>query len=316
MEVMHEYKSYIDDWDNNASVRSKPRKLIIEEDLEGKLLYPTARQPILAHPIILKQSEEVRNYILIQSMYKYLNDIANIEKDVINNCCYKICKNRFNIKFPASVRQDALSIIIDESYHAYVALDFMMQVEDLTKIAAISLPEITSLSLTLGMLLEELPEQQRYNFELISICIAEHALTTDLIAVARSKEISRQFYFLMHDHVMDEARHASFFSNLLKNFWGALDNESHTILGSKLPKLIIGYFDPKIQKVFDRKILEETNELSEEEIEKIINDTHFEENSGVGDNNIIKNQMINLLKSAGVLDHQYTREQFELNSLI
>jgi hypothetical protein len=118
------YRSKVDRWDKVASVRSRPRRFIGENNTAG-YYYPIARQPLCIHPLVQGRGEEDIKFILIQTAYKFMRDIAFVETEIINNTAQKIYSNRFSFKFPLELRLDILSVIIDEAYHAYVALDFI-----------------------------------------------------------------------------------------------------------------------------------------------------------------------------------------------
>ncbi|MFC3907833.1 diiron oxygenase [Legionella dresdenensis] len=304
------YQSNQPQWERTASVRSKPRRLLTDEENPG-FYFPPEQQMLCVHPLVEKMGTEVKETILIHSLYKYLNDIANIEKDIINQTAYKITQNDYFIDLPRDIRHDALSVIIDESYHAYVALDFLQQVEVKTSILALDLPKDTALSYAIKSIKAELPKQYIENFELIATCIAEHALTNDLIAVSKSQNISRTFFYIMKDHAQDEGRHARYFEYLLAIFWEALPIEQKEIIGSFLPKLIHQYFNPAIQKTYDEQILKSLN-ISPEKIQIILSDTHDGWSDHlINQENIIAKQMINLLKRTKVIETQSVKQAFE-----
>ena len=309
------YKSYIEQWDEGSLVRARPRRLLCDEKMGDKKLYPEERQTLCLHPHIIALGDKAKRYILVQSLYKYLNDIANIEKDLVNKVCYKINKNDYFLKFTKPFQQDALSIIIDESYHAYVALDFMNQVEEATNISSIDLPSNTELSDVIEVIKSTLPNYMYDNFELIAICIAEHALTNDLIAISKAKDVSRTFYLIMHDHVLDEGRHANYFSNLLKIFWYALPEKEKLAIGKILPLLITRYIASDIQKDFDLKIMNNLSGLSKVSINQVMQDTYQEDPLKITGNVVFK-QMMALLKNTGVLNHKNTYDCFRSKELV
>jgi hypothetical protein len=294
------YQSKIEQWEKYSSIRSRPRRIFADEESPG-YVFPPARQPILVHPKLASIDETQRRYILVQSLFKYMNDIANIEKDIINSVSLKINKNMYFLKFSPSVQLDALSVIIDESYHAYVALDFMQQVELSLGIPSLPLSNETALSTTIKKIASEIPQEMVDNFKLIAVCIAEHALTNDLIAVAKSKDVCKTFYYVMHDHVLDENRHAKLFEYVLKKFWEVLPENQKKIIGLKLPSLINGYLSPTSQKDFDSSILKSLG-FNAEDIKEIVEDTHCGwDPKSINQQNIIAKQMIELLRRTDVL---------------
>lgn len=295
-----DYTSTINQWEKFSSIRSRPRRIVNKEEMEG-YIYPPIKQPILIHPMLQSITEKEKKFILTQSFYKYFNDIANIEKDIINLASYKINTNKYDINFSFPERLDALSVIIDESYHAYVALDFMQQVIDFTGIVPLPLPQETELSIAIRSLSEDLTKDQKESFELMSVCVAEHALTNDLIATGKGKDVCKLFYYVMHDHVLDEHRHSKFSEHILKKYWQRVRVENKNIFRPKLLKLINLYLAPFIQMQFDKSILL-TIGFSNIEADKVVNDTHcsWSEDS-INEQNIVAKQMLDLLQRTEIL---------------
>lgn len=310
LQINSHYESKIKQWDKYSAIRSRPRRFIGDEE-NIQYVFPPARQPIIVHHKLKNISKEQKQFILAQSLYKYLNDIANIEKDIINLAALKINKNQYFVKFPFAFQLDALSIIIDESYHAYVALDFLKQTEEFLNIPSLPLPKETELSNTIYEISQSFANEIFENFYLIAVAIAEHALTHDLIAIAKSKEVCKTFYYVMHDHVLDENRHAKFFEAILELFWKALPSEQKEIIGRQLPKLINNYQAPYLQAQFDRSILEAI-QIDKNDIEEIIADTHcgWVENK-LNNQNIIAKQMVALLERTNVFTHPIVSQEFQ-----
>ncbi|BDU76002.1 diiron oxygenase [Mesoterricola sediminis] len=303
------YVSMIPRWEKQASVRSRPRRVLSEESSPG-WIFPPARQPILSHPGLTDISDEAKNFILAQSLFKYMNDIARIETEIINNIALRIFRKTYAVDFGEAMALDALSVVIDESYHAYVAMDFMRQVKELTGIEALPLPSETALSAAIKEIGSSLPNGEVANFELIAVTLAEHALTNDLIAVAKARDVCRTFYNIMHDHVMDEGRHSLLFESILKLFWGRLEEDQKCLIGALLPKLINRYLAPWLQMEFDRSVLESLGHEGMA-IDRILQDTHCNWTEGrIDKTNIIARQMIDLLRRTEVMLHPVVRKAF------
>lgn len=303
IEKFNQYVSSQPQWEKYSAIRTRPRRLITDEENPGHY-FPPSRQPILAHPKMMNIEDRVKRFILAQSLCKYMNDIANIETDIINKAAYGITKDHYKVKFNSAMKRDALSIIIDESYHAYVALDFMQQIADFEKIVTLDLPTQSNLSQAIKTISAELPENLVKSFEIISVCIAEHALTNDLIAVAKSKDVCKTFYYVMHDHMLDETRHAKFFEKILAIYWNELEESEQHQLSLYLPRLISLYMCPALQSDFDKSILLSVG-INEHDAEEIVNTTHFGWSAmKIDQNNIIAKQMIDLLKRVGLFEHE------------
>src|SRR5688500_954704 len=92
IERINSYSSHQNQWERISSIRSKPRRLL-DDEVDPVNYFPLSRQPLCAHPEITKLGQSVIDVILTQSCYKYMNDIANIEKDIINKVAYNINKD-------------------------------------------------------------------------------------------------------------------------------------------------------------------------------------------------------------------------------
>ena len=208
------YTGFAERWDRSATIRSRPR-LIIEDDANA--YYPPDRQPLTQHPVIASLPDETHEFVLLQSLYKYLNDIIIFETELVNRTAQAIARDTFAFSFPPALRLDALSVVIDEDYHAYVAMDYMQQVEAMTGIAPIALPEGIELSHAISASMEKLPADYRHGMELLGIAIAENTVTAEVAAFAARKDLKRSVKLLMSDHLSDEGRHSRFWIQTVRS---------------------------------------------------------------------------------------------------
>ena len=308
-ECINKYTTMQPQWEKKSSIRTRPRRLLSDEMNPG-FYFPPVHQPLALHPFLNDLAPELKERILVLSLYKYLNDIANIEKDVINHVAYRITKDQYFLKFSRAMKHDALSIIVDESYHAYMAQDFMQQVVERTGICRIELPEETALSCAIQQIKNKLPQGSVDHFEFIAVCIAEHALTNDLISVARSEDICKTFYCMMRDHAVDEGRHARYFETMLGIYWSALPASEKDIVGPYLAVLINKYFDPSLQYEYNTRILE-TLGVEADKIRVILADTHAGwSEDALNGQNVVTKQMVALLKRTKVFATPSVKSSF------
>ncbi|WP_149289680.1 hypothetical protein [Francisella orientalis] len=68
-------------WERRATVRSRSR--IVYDKAATGYYYPISRAPLAIHPYISLKGEKAREFLLIQSLYKYSNDIASIEQELL-----------------------------------------------------------------------------------------------------------------------------------------------------------------------------------------------------------------------------------------
>lgn len=309
------YKTKIDKWDKVASVRSRPRRFIEDNNIEG-YYYPIERQPLCIHPLVQARGEEVVKYILIQTAYKFMKDIAFVETEVINNTAQKIYSNRFSFRFPIELRMDILSVIVDEAYHAYVALDFMRQLEDKTGIKPLEKRNVTELSIAIEKFLPSLPADLHEIFELIAICIGENTLTKELFSMAAEPSINKIFHQVMADHMVDEGRHSSIFSLILKELWSTVDERTKNLIGEILPDFLVEYLKSDLTIAYNKKILESL-EFSVADIEVILSETHIDTPiKNLRSVNPVMKNIIFIIERSGILDHEQTRNYFKKSMLI
>lgn len=310
-----EYKTTQKAWERFASIRTKPTR-IIQLDSEKPYFYPLRRQPLCLHPIVKKLGEDAIRFILIQSAYKFMGDIAFIETEVVNNIANKIASNKLPIKFPDSVKQDALTIVIDETYHAYVAQDFMKQVKALTGYGLIQDWTETNLSSAIELCKAKLPAHLKDYFELIAVCIGENSITQELVKISEDESTNKAFYQVNADHAIDEGRHSRIFKTILKHTWQQLEKADRIALAKVFPEFLRLYLRQDTQIAYDKAVLQKLN-LEVEDIEKILSDTHIaytKENFGQV-NPIVRN-IITLLEKTNVLADEDVKDIFISEHLI
>ena len=98
-----------------------------------------------------------------------------------------------------------MTVVVDEDYHALVAMDFMQQTIALTDIEPIPLPAQIELSRAIPAALERAPEHLRSAVELICVAIAENTVTNDVAAFAKDDSVKQSVRGLMADHLLDSA---------------------------------------------------------------------------------------------------------------
>lgn len=138
-----DYMSFIDAWEGRATIRTRPRRMVENDD---KLIYPLSRQPLVLNDTFTRECAHLRDYALVQSLYKFINDVVIFETEIVDRTARSIAKDHFTIRFPFACRYDAMTVVVDEDYHALVAMDFMQQTIALTGIEPIPLPDEIELS--------------------------------------------------------------------------------------------------------------------------------------------------------------------------
>lgn len=243
-----DYLSFVDAWEGRATIRTRPRRMVENDE---KLIYPLSRQPLVLSETFTRECAHLRDFALVQSLYKFINDVVIFETEIVDKTARSIAKDNFAIRFPFACRYDAMTVVVDEDYHALVAMDFMQQTIALTGIQPIQLPQEIELSRAIPAALALAPDHLRSAVELICVAIAENTVTNDVAAFARDDTVKQSIKGLMADHLLDEGRHSGFWARLVKIYWHTAAASDQRLIAQILPVFIAQYLTNDIQKSFD-----------------------------------------------------------------
>ncbi len=248
-----DYQSFADAWEDRATIRTRPRRVLENDD---KLIYPLSRQPLVLSETFLRECPEQRDFALVQTLYKFINDVVIFETEIVDKTARSIAKNRFAFEFPFACRYDAMTVVVDEDYHALVAMDFMQQTIALTGITPIELPDEIELSRAIPAAVALAPEHLRSAVELICVAIAENTVTGDVAAFAKDDTVKQSIKGLMADHLLDEGRHSGFWARLVRIYWHTASTDDRQCIAQILPVFIGHYLTNDIQKSFDFRLID------------------------------------------------------------
>ncbi|WP_454845014.1 diiron oxygenase [Pseudomonas farris] len=248
-----DYQSFADAWESRATIRTRPRRVLENDD---KLIYPLSRQPLVLSETFLRECPEQRDFALVQTLYKFINDVVIFETEIVDKTARSIAKNRFSVAFPFACRYDAMTVVVDEDYHALVAMDFMQQTVAMTGIAPIGLPDEIELSRAIPAAVNLAPEHLRSAVELICVAIAENTVTGDVAAFAKDDTVKQSIKGLMADHLLDEGRHSGFWARLVRIYWHTASEDDRQYIAHILPVFIGHYLTNDIQKSFDFRLID------------------------------------------------------------
>ena len=248
-----DYQSFADAWESRATIRTRPRRVLENDD---KLIYPLSRQPLVLSETFLRECPEQRDFALVQTLYKFINDVVIFETEIVDKTARSIAKNRFSVAFPFACRYDAMTVVVDEDYHALVAMDFMQQTVAMTGIAPIGLPDEIELSRAIPAAVALAPEHLRSAVELICVAIAENTVTGDVAAFAKDDTVKQSIKGLMADHLLDEGRHSGFWARLVRIYWHTASEDDRQCIAQILPVFIGHYLTNDIQKSFDFRLID------------------------------------------------------------
>ncbi|WP_130904535.1 diiron oxygenase [Pseudomonas sp. Sample_22] len=248
-----DYLSFADAWESRATIRTRPRRLLENDD---RLIYPLSRQPLVLSQTFVRECPEQRDFALVQTLYKFINDVVIFETEIVDKTARSIAKNRFAVAFPFACRYDAMTVVVDEDYHALVAMDFMQQAIAMTGISPIGLPEEIELSRAIPAAIAMAPEHLHSAVELICVAIAENTVTGDVAAFAKDDTVKQSIKGLMADHLLDEGRHSGFWSRMVRIYWHTASAADRECIARILPVFISHYLTNDIQKAFDFQLID------------------------------------------------------------
>ncbi|MBT9265415.1 diiron oxygenase [Pseudomonas sp. MG-9] len=248
-----DYQSFADAWENRATIRTRPRRVLEDDE---RLIYPLSRQPLVLSETFLRECPQQRDFALVQTLYKFINDVVIFETEIVDKTARSIAKNRFAVAFPFACRYDAMTVVVDEDYHALVAMDFMQQTVAMTGIEPIELPAEIELNRAIPAAVGLAPEHLRSAVELICVAIAENTVTGDVAAFARDDTVKPSIKGLMADHLLDEGRHSSFWARMVRIYWHTASEADRETIAQILPVFIGHYLTNDIQKSFDLRLID------------------------------------------------------------
>jgi hypothetical protein len=248
-----DYQSFADAWESRATIRTRPRRMLEDDD---KLIYPLSRQPLVLSETFLRECPGQRDFALVQTLYKFINDVVIFETEIVDKTARSIAKNRFPLAFPFACRYDAMTVVVDEDYHALVAMDFMQQTIAMTGITPIGLPDEIELSRAIPAAVALAPHHLRSAVELICVAIAENTVTGDVAAFAKDDTVKQSIKGLMADHLLDEGRHSGFWTRLVRIYWHTASEDDRQCIAHILPVFIGQYLTNDIQQSFDLRLIE------------------------------------------------------------
>jgi hypothetical protein len=247
------YQSFAEDWERRATIRTRPRRMLENDE---KLIFPLCRQPLVLTAAFLENCPQWRDFVLVQSFYKFINDVVIFETEIVDKTARSIAKNRFSLPFPIACRYDAMTVVVDEDYHALVALDFLQQAVEMTGIQPLDLPSQIELSRALPAAKAQVPAHLHDAVELIGVAIAENTVTHDVAAFSKDDSVKASVRGLMADHLFDEGRHARFWTQLVRLYWQSASPEDHDSIAQALPTFLSLYLTNDLQKGFDLQLIE------------------------------------------------------------
>lgn len=293
-------------WEARSSIRSRPEKYIDME--QSGYFFPVDKQPVLLDSQVSNLGEPVKQEILLQSFYKYLNDIVTLEIKHINAACHNIIEGDLPITYPKQAKLNAYTILIDEYYHVYIAENMMMELDyHFPNRKQLDYP-VSDSYYAVEQTKQKLDDKYHIIFEIIAVCIFETTLIRELVTFFNSPEVHPSIKYYVNDHMNDEGRHYGYFYELLEWTWSGLPEDYKQAIGSVLPYFIKLYLNVSSEKQFNINLLRSI--LPEQSNPESIVDNIYHGFDITPDVPIVKN-VLQVLQKTGVKDYSSVTNAFK-----
>ncbi|GAB2451149.1 hypothetical protein GCM10027062_35150 [Nocardioides hungaricus] len=257
--------SVFDAWDERASVRTAPRRLI-----ESDTIFPPAMVPVLAAGGPAGGwAPAIRRSIAVQHLYRYLSFTCHLETLVVNPVLMGIFSGSIGAPLSDAARLDVLRMYTDEGHHAQVAFDLKLQIERRTGIVdrTVALPQ-TMLATGIHRIESEAARSQLAAlFRLMFVIVSETLISGNLRDVSRTPGIDSGVAAALDDHARDEGRHHAFFAGYLRHLWGALTREERTVVAEQIPAMISTFLAPEVDDVREELL---SHNISRHEVHEVL----------------------------------------------
>ncbi len=296
---------YVARWEGRSSVRTRPRKMI--DFSQTGYFFPADRQALMLDETVAALPCEAREKILVQSFFKYLNDIVNLEIKEIVSACTKILYVDLPVRLSEELRLNTISVIIDEYYHVYLAQDLILQLrEHYADLGEFDLPISDSRRAVLEIK-DRLDPKYHDVFEILANCCFETTLVRELVEFFNAKDVHPSIKYYVNDHMNDESRHYAYFLDLMTYLWAALPEDYREAIGSKMGEFVKLYLSVESEKQFNVQVL--TGVLGDRERAEASISALYEGFDVTSDLPIVKN-VLRAFGKAGLLDHPAVRSSF------
>ncbi|MFF4406314.1 diiron oxygenase [Streptomyces sp. NPDC001404] len=296
---------YVARWESRSSVRTRPRKTI-DFTQEG-YFFPEDKQPLLLAEEVASLGRAGKEEILVQSFYKYLHDIVNLEIKEIVSACSKILYTDLPVEFTAETKLNTHSVIIDEYYHVYIAQDMILQLQQhYPDLRTLEHPISDSQRAVAGIK-KKLDPKYHDIFEILANCCFETTLVRELVEFFNSPGVHPSIKYYVNDHMNDESRHYAFFYDLMTYLWAEIPEEYREAIGTHLAEFTTLYLSVESEKLFNIELLDsfiDDRQQAQKSVEALY--AGFEITPDVP---IVKN-VLRALRNAGMLAHPSVRESF------
>lgn len=307
--VKEEYISNFVNWYKKSTVRSAPRRELIEKtfDTKGLNFYSTAAAPLSVHPTIIKNGHQPQ--ILLIYLYNLLGFTTQLECEVVNLSIDRIGRHQLQYDFSNEMKIDAFKIYCDEAYHALFTADFTFQIRNYLNInnrRYQSYIDQHAFFLTTRKLRMNRSKRDAYLIDLAASIVSETLITNTLKRIPRDKSVIIPVREIIADHAQDEGLHHIYFCKLFTILWEQLNEQEQLLVGQVIPQFISAFVAPNF--LLFKHFFSELGYTAKES-EQIIRETYSEEALFENKQNT-SSQLMRLLHNNKIFDNYKIRLAF------
>jgi P-aminobenzoate N-oxygenase AurF len=242
------YASKFGNWENRASVRNKPPRILTESS-PATVFFPPEAVPAVSDPLVAQRGPAVAQRLLVHSLYQYLHFTTVLEQVAVLPVTARISLDRAGVPaLPAAMRADAFKITTDEAWHAQSSHDFTERVVAVTGVPASAVVEPRFARL-LARLRDGFDLADRALVDLVFAVVSETLVTSLLADLPFDRRLPEPVRALVADHAADEGRHHSYFRAFLRCLWPQLTGAQRRLIGPRVPEFVAVFLHPDLGAV-------------------------------------------------------------------
>ncbi|MDT3397229.1 diiron oxygenase [Streptomyces sp. B1866] len=300
----------LDRWYEAAGVRSGVRRRFHEETEQGRVFFPAALVPYLAHEGLRGLPPERVRELTIRHLYQFLLSTAHLETRVVNSGAERIANGRAGVDLPFADRIDAYKVYCDEGYHSLYSLDLADQIAAVTRVPV---PDWDY-----GGFVARLAEAGRALLpgepvlaQLLQVVVFETLITAVLNELPNDTTVVTAVRDVTRDHARDEGQHHRFFSAFFHRLWAGLDTSLRARVAHALPPMVHACLTWDTAPVRSSLLLAG---VAEPTADAVLRDCYGA--AAVQRVHDMGRATVHMCESAGVLDVPGAREAFASHGLV
>ncbi len=276
---MWEY--YVSNWQRRAMIRhQQPFSLDAYPDQQDRFHCPRVKLPICMHPLVMARGVETTRVLLLQACYRFMDEIASIEENVVIDVNTKILNRSYLTDLDDSYCQVLRSINIDEYFHSMMSSSYRDQLRARTGCEPIRFraPSTRAEMIRRSRWIEN--SRVRELFEVSVLCLIENTVVDSLLDCTKDERCHDAFMEFVRRRLQDEAFHGRFYRELLKTAYECIDIDIQESVARIVPEFIRNSLHAhEAQRSYARMLLEYCG-FSGEQLETIVSETYPETSDG------------------------------------